>query len=197
MSWDRLINFALKLYQKLRNSKFGVQEPCPVAGGDDDSGQSSGEAAPEQLLFSTGSSQDPVDQYPRPEHVSIFWRAFLDNVHPITKMVHSPTLQKMVELSCQNVRSIARNNIALLFAVHLSAITSMSEEECLLKIGTPRRQLLKKYLSLSQLAFVRVGLLQTTDFTIVTAYVAYLVSLLHLSNVWQCSPGIACNSRII
>jgi hypothetical protein len=126
----------------------------------------------------------------------IYWRAYLDNVHPITKMVHGPSMRKVIELSCQNCRSVARNNMALLFSLHLAAINSMTDEECQLKLGTSRRHLSKKFLALTQLALVRVGLLRTTDFTVVTAYVAYLVSVFS-SRICMILIPAACYSRVL
>lgn len=169
-------NLWVSIKEELPTSQNFVQGGNQDQSCESDSNESIPEPRADELLFSSSSAPCPVDHYPRPEHVMILWRAFLDNVHPITKMIHAPTVQKLVELSCQHCRSIGRNNIALLFSIHLMALLSMTEEECKWRLGTSRKALLKKYHRLTQHALLRVHFLSTSDFTVLTAFVFYLVS---------------------
>jgi hypothetical protein len=128
------------------------------------------------LLFGGNTIGNPIEHYPPSPVVNLLWRTFLTNVQPLTKMIHGPTMDKLIQLSCQNVRTISRSNLALLFSMHLIAVASIPDEECRATIGTSQPELFKKYLSATHQALVRVSLLRTSDFTVVTAFSLYLVS---------------------
>jgi hypothetical protein len=136
---------------------------------------SSGSNSAEMLLFGEGAARDPIGLYPPASVVMTLWRCYLNNVHPLTKMIHAPTVEKLIQLSCQNVRSISRSNLTLLFSIHFIAVNSMSEDECQRHFGSSRSLLYKKYLQATHQALNRVAFLKTSDFTILTAYALYLV----------------------
>jgi hypothetical protein len=152
-------------------------QECSQNSTGDSSGSSLTESNPaEMLLFGGSTTSNPIEHYPSPPVVNILWRTFLSNIHPLTKMIHAPTMEKLIQLSCQNVRTISRSNLALLFSMHLIAMSSMSDEECRATIGPSQPVLFKKYLSATHQALIRVSLLRTSDFTVVTAFSLYLVS---------------------
>jgi hypothetical protein len=155
------------------------------------------------LLFGGSTVGNPIEHYPPSPVVNILWRVFLTNVQPLTKMIHAPTMEKLIQLSCQNVRTISRSNLALLFSMHLIAVASIPDEECRATIGTSQPELFKKYLSATHQALVRVSLLRTSDFTVVTAFSLYLVSsspsqtFLARSRSANQATQLARNSRLI
>lgn len=129
------------------------------------------------ILFGKHHAGDPIELFPKPEHVMILWRNFLNNVDPIIKMIHGPSAEKIVQLSCQNVHSLSRVNLSLLFSIFLAAVSSMSDEDVESKLGQTRSSLYRKYAVACEKCFVRGGLLRTTDLAMLIAFMHYLVSV--------------------
>jgi hypothetical protein len=148
---------------------------------------SSGLTSAESLLFGQGAAGDPIAFYPSASAVMTLWRAFVSNIHPLTKMIHAPTVEKLIQLSCQNVRSISRSNQTLLLAIHFIAVNSMSDEECQRSFGSNRSVQYNKLLQATQQALNRASFLKTSDFTILTAYALYLVC--HSSRLLICNTN--------
>jgi hypothetical protein len=149
---------------------------------EDDSSQSNGNSQPISILFGKARVGDPLEAFPKPEHVMIFWREFTTNVDPIVKMIHVPTVDRIVQLSCQHVHSLSRNNISLLFAIFLAAVSSMTDESCRAKFGQSKSSLYRKYVCASEKSFVRGGLLRTTDLTMLIAFITYIFAIRQLGD---------------
>jgi hypothetical protein len=59
----------------------------------------------------------------------------LDNVNPLSKIVHAPTAQCQVLEATGNITSIPQNVEALLFSIYTGAITSLNDGECEAMMG--------------------------------------------------------------
>jgi hypothetical protein len=105
------------------------------------------------------------------------WRTFLRNADPLSKMIHPPSFEGAVQLSCQNIHAISRAKLALLYSIFMSAVVSMSDEECRVKVGNARANLLKRFSCLTQKCLSKAGLLRTADVTLLTAFMYYLLSM--------------------
>jgi Fungal Zn(2)-Cys(6) binuclear cluster domain len=166
------------LSDQLPNQRPLLQDQ-PENATEDDSSQSASNSKPLSILLGKqrGTDKDPIEAFPRPDHVWILWREFLRNVDPIVKMIHAPTIEKMMQLSCQNVHSLPRNKLTLLFSIFLCAVASMTDEDVRSKLGQSKSSLYRKYACSTEKCFVRSGLLRTTDINILIAFMLYLVSL--------------------
>jgi hypothetical protein len=138
---------------------------------------SSTDTNPNSILFHGRLTADVASLYPPPAAVMTFWTAFCQNVDPLTKIVHIPTLQTLVEVSCHNVRSLSRYNLTLLFSIHLISVESMTDEQCRAATGESKRTLFKRLLAATQQCFVRGCLLRTGDLTMLTALLFYLLAI--------------------
>jgi hypothetical protein len=163
---------------QLQNQQPLIQDQ-PENATEDDSSQSASNSQPLSILLGKPrrADRDPIENFPRPDHVSIIWREFLRNVDPIVKMIHAPTIEKMVQLSCHNVHSLPRNKLTLLFSIFLGAVSSMTDDEVRAKLGQSKSSLYKRYACATERCFVRCGLLRTTDINMLIAFMLYLVSL--------------------
>jgi hypothetical protein len=179
------------------NSRNLLHSDQPENGTEDDSSQSAtGQNQPNAILFGKTRGPDPIDAFPRPEHVLILWRHFLSNVDPLIKMTHTPTVEKLVQLSCQNVHSLSRNNLTLLFAIFLNAATSMDNDVIEAKLGQTRSSLSRKLAIATERCFVRAGLLQTTDLTLLTAFLIYLYATRNQADVHITWTLVGVSARI-
>jgi hypothetical protein len=82
--------------------------------------------------------------FPSAAHSQVLWQTYLQNVHPLCKILHAPTFQKVVELARDSYHDISRSKLALLFSVYTFALTSMTSAECDKKLGHSKARLLKR-----------------------------------------------------
>ncbi|KAG9235107.1 fungal-specific transcription factor domain-containing protein [Amylocarpus encephaloides] len=130
------------------------------------------------LLFSSGSRSAQVT-YLHPPPVQIFrlWQTFMDNVNPLSKIIHTSTLQPQVLMASNNIENISKPLEALLFAIYTCAVVSMTEEDCLGIIGEPRKTLVDRFSLGTEQSLVRLGLLQSCDIVAFQALVLFLLAV--------------------
>lgn len=87
---------------------------------------------PNHQAFITGYSSVDVNLqalHPVQEHIPIYWKTFLDNVHPMTMLIHAPTVGKTMKEVETKIDNLSTSTEALLFSIYFATITSMSSEE--------------------------------------------------------------------
>lgn len=57
------------------------------------------------------------------------WQVYQENVDPIVKVLHTPTVDKLVKETRKNLNTLTPPNEALMFAIYFAAITSMDEAD--------------------------------------------------------------------
>ncbi|RSL77090.1 hypothetical protein CEP51_009376 [Fusarium floridanum] len=124
---------------------------------------------------------------PMPSQMLFIWQAYVENVDPFIKVLHVPTVEKVVRELRGNFSSYGAKMEALLFAISLAAITSMDEEAVSFNFNTPRSQLIQRYQFGTEQALARADFLITKDIIVLQALVIYLSLLPHLGSkekVW-------------
>ncbi|KAI9931205.1 hypothetical protein MW887_010866 [Aspergillus wentii] len=100
----------------------------------------------DHLLF--GSPKTNVDlSTMHPPQVQIFklWQIYLENVNPLLKVTHTPTLQGRIIDAAGKVANISPALEALMFSIYCTSILSLADDECRTLFGSPRKELLKGY----------------------------------------------------
>ncbi|CZR60191.1 related to binuclear zinc cluster transcription factor that regulates the ratio between aurofusarin and rubrofusarin biosynthesis [Phialocephala subalpina] len=129
----------------------------------------------DHILF--GSGMEPKNLtllHPDPVHIFRLWHVYLDNVNPIFKITHSPTVQQQIIEASSNLGEVRPALEALMFGIYSSAILSMSEEECFPIFGEDRDTLILRYRNGCQQALINVSFLRTSDLQVLTALFLYL-----------------------
>ncbi|KAF4962352.1 hypothetical protein FSARC_9560 [Fusarium sarcochroum] len=124
---------------------------------------------------------------PMPSQMLFIWQAYVENVDPFIKVLHVPTIQKIIRELRGNFSSCGSNVEALLFAVSLAAITSLDEETVSFNFKTPKAQLLQRYQFGTEQALARANFLSTRETTVLQALVIYLSLLPNIGDkdkVW-------------
>src|SRR5436190_14804036 len=114
--------------------------------------------------------------HPNAVHAFKLWQTFLDNIHPLTKLLHAPTMQKEILEIISDPGKISKSMEALMFSIYLAAVISMDDEECEGKMGVHRATLVAKYSVTAQQALIRAEFLKTFDIVVLQAFTIYLVS---------------------
>ncbi|KAI2899749.1 transcriptional regulator family: Fungal Specific TF [Aspergillus niger] len=130
--------------------------------------------------FIFGSRKANVDLSTlHPDQVQIvkLWQIYLDNVDPLLKVTHTPTLQARIIRALSDLAGISPELEALLFGVYSVAIMSLDDEECRTSFGSPRKELLQGYQFGCQQALLNCDVLRTGDRECLTALLLYLVSV--------------------
>ena len=115
--------------------------------------------------------------HPPPATVMKLWTIFLENVNPVTKLLHVPSTNQKLLDATSSPESISRGMEALMFSIYACAIVSMTEKECRKLLGDERDALLLKYQSASQHALLACGILKPSEIIVLQAFVLMLVSL--------------------
>ncbi|KAI9708859.1 MAG: hypothetical protein M1812_007879 [Candelaria pacifica] len=113
----------------------------------------------------------PVDQ------IVAFWHLYTENVDPLTKILHRPTMQKMVNQVKSNLNDIGNGNEALLFAMYFSVITSLPPNECRNILEEEKGALLSRYRFGAEQALARASVLTTQELVTLQAFVIFLISV--------------------
>lgn len=106
------------------------------------------------------------------------WQTFLNNVHPLTKILHSPSVQQLVLEASSDLENVSREVNALLFAIYSSAITSLSNSVCQSTFGESRSALLARYQLGARRALLKAKYLSSSELMTLQAYTVFLVSAL-------------------
>lgn len=129
------------------------------------------------LFWSRETAVDLFTLHPEQVHIFRLWQIYIDNVNPLLRVTHTPTMQGRIIDAASNLVSIEPNLLALMFSIYCMAILSLSEDECRATFGSPRERLLRKYQFGCQQALLDCEFLRSSDRNCLTALYLYLVSL--------------------
>lgn len=142
----------------------------------------------DHLLFinhddNAAAALPPLDQ------VQIFqlWQVYLENVDPLLKVTHTPTLQPRIINAVSDPAHTRPEMQALLYSICAMALKTLEEGDaaCLLRpqqqnttTTTTKADLLDHYQTLCRRALLRADVWRTTDLDCLTALHLYLMSVL-------------------
>ena len=107
----------------------------------------------------------------------MLWQTFLRNFNPLVMIFHAPSVQNILSEAMGDSDCISPNSEALFFSIYLSAVTTMSEQECHRIMGKSKQALLSTFSNATEQALVNVEFLKCTDLVVLHALTLYLVSL--------------------
>jgi hypothetical protein len=123
-----------------------------------------------------GSCESVTDQHPSAIQIFQLWQLYLNNVDPLLKLTHTPTLQGRIIEASANLGKVSKSLEALMFAIYFMAITSIEDDEVLATFNELKPDLLRRYYTACQYALVNAGFMRNPDLTLLQAYLLYLVS---------------------
>ena len=150
-----------------------------------DSHQSSNGAASEGFLSAgdfllvnaaTNSTAELKAMHPKPLTIFRLWQIFLDNINPLTKVLHAPTTQHRLLDASAKLEDISIEWEALMFAIYFSAIQSMSTCECQTIMGESKSVLIRRYQAAVRSALIRAKFMSSLDIVLIQAFALYLLS---------------------
>ncbi|KAL1849629.1 hypothetical protein VTK73DRAFT_9841 [Phialemonium thermophilum] len=127
--------------------------------------------------FVVGGSPSSVTSL-HPSAIQIFqlWQVYINNVNPLLKISHVPTLQGQIVAAGADPSKISKPLEVLMFAIYFIAVTSMRDEEVQSTFGEDRAVLLGKYHNATQQALVNASFMKSTELMVLQAYFLYLLA---------------------
>lgn len=116
-------------------------------------------------------------RHPPPERIHQLCQIFIENVDPLTKIVHVPTLRPAIQKAASNIETIPRSFEALMFAIYGAAVMSLKTDDCKQRLGEPRKTLLSRYISATNAALSRAKFMGTISLVVLQALVLHLLSV--------------------
>jgi hypothetical protein len=94
--------------------------------------------------FRKPAASDRVSHPPR-WHVIQLWRAYINNVDPVIKILHVPTMNATVFAVANDAINTDDELDALLFSIYFAAATSLSSEDVANILGQQRATALRRF----------------------------------------------------
>ncbi len=132
------------------------------------------------------------------DHMFLLCDIYARQFEPMFKLMHVPTLRKLVTNAAANIHDIPSGNYVepVLFAMYYAAITALTPEECLQYFQDGRELLLARYRMGAETALVNADLLNTTELGTVQALVIFIVSRFPFTSILR-GPRSRCGLRIL
>ncbi|KAI2467063.1 fungal-specific transcription factor domain-containing protein [Annulohypoxylon bovei var. microspora] len=128
--------------------------------------------------FVLGYSSSNVDLrklHPLPSQIPFIWQVYQENVDPLVKILHVPSMSKIIRELRSNMNDISPGMEALMFAIYYASITSMEEDEVKVNFGADKGQLINKYRFATEQALAKANFLVTSELVVVQAFTLFLV----------------------
>lgn len=114
--------------------------------------------------------------HPPPQQIHELWRIFVENVDPLSKVVHIPTLEKAFHEATNNVNTVSRSFEALMFAIYSAAVMSLSDVGCEERLHEPRKTLRSRLTTATKAALSQANFMNTTSLVVFQALVIHIIS---------------------
>ncbi|KAI0474897.1 hypothetical protein GGR56DRAFT_485552 [Xylariaceae sp. FL0804] len=132
----------------------------------------------DHLLFGVrNAAVDLSTLHPEPAQLFRLWQVYLDNVDPLFKVTHTPTLQRLIAEAAGDLSLLTTTQEALMFGVYCIAVTSLADDKCQAIFASPRQDLLARFQFGCQQALQNARFLRTSERDVLTAFFLYLMSL--------------------
>jgi len=140
-------------------------------------GSSSSQSANHQgFIFSFNSTMVNLRVlHPSPTQIFTMWEAYKENVEPLVKILHLPTMCKIIANASSGLDNLGKGTEALLFAMYLAVITSLNPNECKDLLSEDKETALSKYRFATEQALARAGFLNTQERVVLEAFVLFLI----------------------
>ena len=162
------------------SSREQFAEPVDALGHSSDEDGDEDDVAQDSIEFVLGLSPRPISigsSHPPGDQILELWHVFLENVDPLTKVVHGPSLQSAIQKAIVNLSSVPRSLEALLFAIYSAAVVSLKNHDCERRFGESRKVLLSRYRLATKAALSRARFIGSADLAVLQAFLLHLLSM--------------------
>ncbi|RSM18131.1 hypothetical protein CDV31_003053 [Fusarium ambrosium] len=123
----------------------------------------------------TGAAPDIADLRPLPSQVPFLLDIFSENVNIVARIVHMPTIRKMIRETRSSGTSLSPVNEALMFSIYYAAVTSMEEDDVTTNFGSAKAELNLKFRLGLEHALAKADFLNDPNIVLVQAFAIFLM----------------------
>ena len=123
--WASITDEVEEIREMLDDQEFDSDSDGPIA-------PSNVVTEPNHQSFIMGYNSSDVNLkplHPLPSQIPFYWQTFLENVHPLVMIMHTPTMNKVIKEVQNNLDSLSPSTEALMFSIYFATITSMNTTE--------------------------------------------------------------------
>ncbi|KAL6877110.1 fungal-specific transcription factor domain-containing protein [Trichoderma novae-zelandiae] len=113
--------------------------------------------------------------HPLPSHGTFLWSVYLENVDPLLKILHVPTMEAILRDARRNPEKLAPGNEPLVFAVYFAAVVTLEEADVQTNFSTSKEEVLAQFRFAVEQSLAKANFLNTSDFTVVQALALFLL----------------------
>ncbi|MCJ1403938.1 hypothetical protein MMC11_007161 [Xylographa trunciseda] len=172
--WANLTNEVAEMHNIIDNSSEEEEDyPTP------DSNPSSSHSRQNHTTFIFGYSSTMITLrilHPPKDQISIYWDLYKENVDPLIRLLHRPTVEQLVLKASQNLDALDKGTEALMFAIYLVTVTSLNAEQCQSLLQQDKEISIQRYRFGAEQALARAGFLETNELMVLQAFTLFLVS---------------------
>ncbi|KAM0425491.1 hypothetical protein ACHAPT_009280 [Fusarium lateritium] len=123
----------------------------------------------------TGAAPEVEDLRPLPSQVPFLLDIFSENVNIIARILHMPTIRKMIRETRSSGTNLSPANEALMFSIYYTAVTSMEDEDVMTNFGSSKAELNLKYRLGLEHALAKADFLNDPNIVLVQAFAIFLM----------------------
>ncbi|KAL8805739.1 MAG: hypothetical protein Q9182_001772 [Xanthomendoza sp. 2 TL-2023] len=137
---------------------------------------SSASANHQGFIFSFSSTILSLRNFhPPANQILTYWEVYKENVDPLVKVFHCPTIQKTLSEAAKDLDHISKPLEVMMFSIYFAAVTSLSDDDCFNVTGLEKDSALKKYRFGVEQAMARAGFLNTTELVVLQSFTLFLI----------------------
>ncbi|KAJ1330831.1 proline utilization trans-activator [Microdochium nivale] len=127
------------------------------------------------VLGYKSSDVDLSKLHPPQTQIPFIWQVYVDNVDPLIKILHVPTMSKTIRELRTHMEDLSPGMEALLFSIYYAAVTSMEPDEVLSSLGTEKSTLTDQFRFACEQALAKADFLTSTELVVAQAFAIFLV----------------------
>lgn len=124
-----------------------------------------------------GGPSSPGSPWNGPPPISGLWQTFCNNIHPMTHVIHVPTVQQELLVFSGSQNSPDSSSKALVFGICSCALLSLTDAECYSLLGSPRLSSLTLLQSETRNQLLASDFLTAPNTTSLQAFALFVVSM--------------------
>ncbi|KAI8686620.1 Zn(2)-C6 fungal-type domain-containing protein [Fusarium sp. Ph1] len=126
------------------------------------------------LLGYRSADVDLAGLHPLPAQTSFLWQIYLENIEPLVKVLHIPTMSRLMTKVRRGEHDLRPGDEALVFAIYYSAVVSMESDEAQTNLGASKSHYIAQFRFALEQALAKANLLTTSDMAVLQAFAIFL-----------------------
>lgn len=131
---------------------------------------------PLHIVFGNAAqNSDLASLHPSNDSISYLWHSFVENVHPVTCLLHVPSMGRLIQRAKNDMSSLNKSSQSLLFAVYHAAVVPLSIDEVRQHFGEEKQVVQARFRDATQHALTMADFLKTQEISNLQALVLFLI----------------------